>query len=389
MKKRFESKAIHKKDRNASNALSPPIFQTTTFEFDNLKHADRVMSFRSNDYVYTRGNNPNLRSFEQQMSRLEKGKSAVAFSSGMGAISTTLLSLLKPEDKIIVHRTLYGSSFNLVHNLLPKYNIKVHFADFRNIDDLIQKINNKTRVIFFETPANPNLDVINIQNIISHKNKDITVVVDNTFATPYFQNPLTLGADIVVHSATKYIGGHGDALGGIVIAKNEEYIHKLKFDYMCELGNVLSPFNAWIFLRGLKTLALRMEKHQKNAIELAKYLHNNKLIEQVIYPGLKSDKGYTIAKKQMLGFGGIINFTIKKDIKKIENFINNLQMCKLAVSLGDTETLVEVPALMTHKDYSRQDLERFGLSENMIRVSVGLEHSKDIIADFEQALDKI
>nr|WP_081698981.1 PLP-dependent aspartate aminotransferase family protein [Caldanaerobacter subterraneus] len=389
---RFDTKAIHGEElkKNPKNALNPPIFQTTTFVFEDLDHVEKVMSFESSDYVYTRGNNPTLRLFENRMADLEYGKGAVAFSSGMAAISSVLFSLLRPNDKVLAHKTLYGSSYNVITNLLPKYGVKYKLIDMTSLEELKESLDDTVKVIYFETPSNPDLSIIDIEEVskIAHQ-RGIKVVVDNTFATPYFQNPLLLGSDVVVHSATKYICGHGDALGGVAISKDEAYIHYLKFDYMCEFGGVMSPFNAWLILRGIKTLGLRMRQHEKNAIEVAKFLSQHPKVKNVLYPGLESFKGHEIAKKQMRGFGAIISFEIEGGRKELEEFIKGLKLCQLAVSLGDAETLVEVPSIMTHRGYPKEKLEDFGFRENTVRISVGLEDYNDIIEDLEDALKRI
>ncbi|MEY8415570.1 PLP-dependent aspartate aminotransferase family protein [Tissierella praeacuta] len=388
----FDTKAIHGgiKGKNPSNALNPPIFQTSTFVFDNIEHANKIMSFESDDYVYTRGNNPTLRLFENRMAELEHGAGAVAFSSGMAAISSTIFSLLKPEDTIIVHKTLYGSSYSVITEMLPKYNINYKIIDLTNLDELKNAIDSSTKVIYFETPSNPDLSIIDISKVseIAKKN-NIKVVVDNTFASPYFQNPLLLGADVVVHSATKYICGHGDVVGGVAIGKDIDYIQYLKFGYMCEFGGVMSPFNAWLLLRGLKTLGIRMRQHEKNTIEVVNFLKNHPKIDSVLYPGLEDFKGHSIAKEQMKGFGAMISFEVKGGLESAIKFVDGLKLAQLAVSLGDCETLVQLPAAITHRGYPRERLAEFGLTESMVRISVGLEDSKDIIEDLEQALKLI
>lgn len=386
----FDTRAIHAggTGKNPSNALNPPIFQTSTFVFDDIDHVEKVMSFQSDDYVYTRGNNPTLRLFENRMAELEHGEGAVAFASGMAAISSVLFSFLKPNDNVIVHRTLYGSSYSVITKLLPQYGVEHKIRDLTNLENLKEAIDENTKLIYFETPSNPNLSIIDIKKVVKiAKEKDIKVVVDNTFATPYFQNPLELGADVVVHSATKYICGHGDVVGGVAISKDNDYIQRLKFDYMCEFGGVMSPFNAWLLLRGLKTLGLRMRQHEKNATEVAKFLNNHPKIKTVMYPGLENFKGYNIAKEQMNGFGAMISFEIDGGLKDAIKFVESVKLAQLAVSLGDCETLIEVPAAMTHRGYPNEKLKEFGLTESMVRISVGLEDSEDIIEDLEQALN--
>ena len=389
--KKFDTKAIHageEKD-NPENALNSPIFMTSTFTFDNLDHAQRTFSFETDDYVYTRGNNPTLRKFEKKMAALEEGTDGVAFASGMAAITSTLLSVAKPGEEIIAHRVLYGSTYNVIKKILPENGIKTKLLDLTEISQLEDAINETTSAIYLETPANPNLDIIDIEQISRLKDKyDIKIIVDNTFATPFFQKPLKLGADVVVHSATKYISGHGDVVAGVAVADDQEYIHKLKFDYMAEYGGVLSPFNAWLLLRGLKTLGLRMRTHEENTLKVAEYLNNHPEVDRIYYPGLPQSTGYKVANKQMSGFGSVLSFELKGDINRAEKFVDSLEMIKLAVSLGDAETLIEYPFAMTHRGYTAEELEKMGLNKKMIRLSVGLEGYQDIITDIKEALSK-
>lgn len=385
----FDTLSIHggQRGKNPCNSLNAPIFQTSTFTFDSMEHVDKVMSFESDDYVYTRGNNPTLRIFEDKMTVLEAGNGAVAFASGMAAISSVLFSLLKPSDNVIVHKTLYGSSYNVVTKVLPKYKVSYKVADLNSPECLEGLIDENTKVIYFETPSNPNLDVIDIRKVVEIAgSRNVKVVIDNTFATPFFQNPLSLGADVVVHSTTKYLCGHGDAIGGVAISKDADYIHELKFDYMSEFGGVMSPFNAWLLLRGIKTLGVRMRQHEKNALETARYLQKHSKIREVMYPGLESFKGYSIAKKQMSGFGAMISFEVYGGLDEAKKLVNNMRLAKIAVSLGDCESLIEVPAAMTHRGYPKERLEQFGLTESMVRISIGLENAEDIIEDLEEAL---
>ncbi|MFA5535644.1 MAG: aminotransferase class I/II-fold pyridoxal phosphate-dependent enzyme [Bacillota bacterium] len=386
----FNTLSIHQDDRQPLKALNPPIFMTSTFSFDSIEDADEVFSFEKDDFVYTRGNNPTLRLLEEKMAALENGAAGVAFGSGMGAISSTLLSLLAPGDEVLTHRTVYGSSYNVLKNILPRYQIEARFVNFTDLARVEGLISSKTKVFYFETPANPNLEIIDLAGVKEVARRyGIRIIVDNTFASPFFQNPLDYGADVVVHSATKYIAGFGAGLGGIAVSRDLDYIQELKFGYMCELGSVMSPFNGWLFLQGLKTLGLRMKQHEANAFEVAGYLVRHPKVEQVFYPGLPGFSGHEIAKKQMRGFGGMLSFELKGDLATSKKLINNFRLIKLAVSLGDAETLAEHPAAMTHRGYPREELNSFGLTETMIRLSVGLEDVADIIFDLEQALDKI
>ena len=389
---KFDTKTIHggSDGKNANNALNPPIYQTSTFVFNDMEHVDKVMSFESDDYVYTRGNNPTLRLFENRMAVLEGGEGAVAFASGMAAISSVMFSFLKPGDNMLIHRTLYGSSYGVATKLLPKYNIDYKIANLTELDDLEDIIDENTKVIYFETPSNPDLSIIDIEAIVKiAKENNIKVVVDNTFGSPYFQNPLELGVDVVVHSATKCISGHGDVVGGVAISKDIDYINSLKFEYMCEFGGAMSPFNGWLLLRGLKTLGLRMRQHKANAKKVAEFLNNHPKVKKTMYPGLPEFEGHEIAKKQMTGFGAMISFEIDGDLEDAKKFVEGVELAQLAVSLGDCETLIELPAAITHRDYPKEELGKFGLTESMIRISVGLEDVEDIIEDLDNAFKKI
>ncbi|HHY59978.1 MAG TPA: aminotransferase class I/II-fold pyridoxal phosphate-dependent enzyme [Clostridia bacterium] len=385
----FNTLAVHSGSQ-PFHAVNPPIFLTSTFHFDSLEHAEETFSFARPDYVYTRGNNPTLRLLEEKVALLEEGTDAVAFSSGMAAISSVLLSLLEPGDTVVAHRTVYGSSYSVLSQVLPRYGIACRFLDLTKRESLAENMSERVKVIYFETPANPNLEIIDIAQVSALAQPwGAKVVVDNTFATPYFQKPLTLGADVVVHSATKYISGHGDVLGGLAVSRDLEYIHRLKFGYLCELGGVMSPFNGWLLLRGLKTLGLRMERHERNAFEVARFLLYHPKVTAVHYPGLPRFPGYETAKRQMTGFGGMLSFEVRGGLAPARKLVNSLRLIKLAVSLGDAETLVEHPASMTHRGYPRETLEQFGLTESMIRLSLGLEDPEDIIADLEQALAQV
>ncbi len=390
---KFDTKAIHpkKEEKTFCNALSSPIAMSSTFTFDSIDDVQKVMSFQSDDFVYTRGNNPTLRELENKLSLLEDGAGAVAFASGMAAITSVLLSFLSPGDEVIAHRTLYGSAHSVISKLLPKYKIVPKIRDLTDLSQLQKAITPKTKVIYFETPANPNLDVLDIKKIcqISQATK-IAVVVDNTFATPYLTKPLNLGAAVVVHSASKYLCGHGDAIGGIAVAKDANYLADLKFNYMCELGGVLSPFNAFLILRGIKTLGLRMDKHCSSAQKVAEFLLKHPKVKSVSYPGLPCFPHHSLAKEQMSDkFGGIISFETKGGLAAAKKLADSITLFKLAVSLGDCESLIEVPAAMTHFCYPQDKLSDFGLTPSMVRLSIGLEDPRDLISALELALSKI
>jgi methionine-gamma-lyase len=389
--KHFETMAIHAGGEGGKpgNALNDPIFMTSAFTFDSIETANAAFAFETKDYVYTRGNNPTLRVLEERMAVLEGGSDAVAFASGMAAISSVLLSLLKPGDEIIAHRMLYGSSQDFIKNTLPQYGISSRLLNLVDLSVLKGEISHRTKVIYFETPANPSLEIIDIKAVCSiAAATGITVVVDNTFATPYSQRPLDLGAHVVVHSATKYISGHGDVVAGIAIGKDRDYVQKLKFGYLCEFGGVMSPFTAWLLVRGIKTLALRMREHQTNALAIANYLKGHPKVQKVYYPGLPDFPGHALAATQMSGFGAMVSFEINGGLNQAKELVNNLQLFKLAVSLGDCESLVQLPFAMTHRSYTAKEVKDAGLSPGLIRLSIGLEHKEDLVADLDKALDK-
>lgn len=374
---------IHHKKYSGNKELASPINQTATFYFDSIEDAEQTFECKNEQYVYTRGRNPNLEELEDKITLLEQGAFAVSFSSGMGAIATLLLSLLKNGDKLLTHNILYGSSHNLISKILPDYGIETTMMDlrdlYRNIDT-VDKGNGQYKVVYLETPANPTLDIIDIGELRRVMGEEVVIIVDNTFATPILQKPLLLGADFVVHSATKYIGGHGDAIGGLVVGKDKGFEGTLRFGYMCEFGTAMAPFNAWLFNRGLKTLEYRIKGHCQNAMLIAKYLEAHNKVGKVYYPGLTTFDDYNIAKKQMTDFGGMISFELEGNNNAIE-LVDNLKLFKIAVSLGDTESLVEIPALMTHRG---QDI-----SPTLIRLSIGLEDVEDLIEDLARALETI
>lgn len=382
--KHFETEAIHTNTTNENRAVTNPLYLTSSFYFNSLNEAEDAFTFKSNDFVYTRGNNPTIKEMEETISKLEKGKASVAFGSGMGAISGVLMSLLKKGDSILCHTNIYGSSHSFIKEILPKYGINIFFKDLKNFSSIEKR---KYKVIYFETPTNPSLELIDIEKVSKYF-LNSTIVVDNTFASPYLQNPLQQGADIVLHSATKYLSGHGDVLGGIVTSSDQDYINNLKFGTLCEFGSVISPFNAWIILRGLKTLHLRMERHCYNAKKIVEYLSKRKEIEKIYYPGYGNEGEY-ILKKQMKDSGGILSFDLKGNIDRSKKFINSLKMLKISVSLGDVESLIQIPSYMTHRSYLDQPLEDFGFKKKTIRISAGLEHIEDIISDLERGFKSI
>jgi methionine-gamma-lyase len=370
----------------ATGAVSIPIYQSSTFAFHNAREGAQIFAGEREGYVYTRIGNPTQSALEREIAFLEGGESALAFGSGMAAISSVILSLAKTGSNVVSSNTLYGGTHQLFMETLPRYEIDVREVDGLLLENFESQIDDKTCCIFIETPANPTLTIIDIAACakLAHKHK-IPLVVDNTFSTPYFQRPLDLGADIVVHSATKFIGGHGDTVAGLVVGK-KDYIGELRGSILRDIGGIISPLNAWLLVRGLKTLAIRMERHQENAIEIAKYLSFHPKVKRVWYPGLTTHPQYELAKKQMSGYGGVVSFEVKGGRKSGEKLMNHVQLFTLAVSLGDVDSLIEHPASMTHSTYNSEDLRKCGISEEFVRLSVGIEDRHDLIDDLSQAL---
>jgi len=377
--------------KNLYGTLAMPIYQTSTFIFDSAEQGGRRFALEEDGYIYTRLGNPTTTVLENKIAALEEGEAAVATSSGMGAISSTLWTVLKAGDHIVTDKTLYGCTFALMNHGLTKFGVEVTFVDTSNLDEVKKAMKKNTRVVYLETPANPNLKIVDLEALakLAHTNPNTLVIVDNTFATPYMQKPLKLGADIVVHSVTKYINGHGDVIAGLVIT-NKELADQIRFVGLKDMtGAVIGPQEAYYIIRGMKTFEIRMERHCKNARAVADFLNKHPKIQKVYYPGLETHPGYEIAKKQMKDFGAMISFELKGGFEAGKALLNNLSLCSLAVSLGDTETLIQHPASMTHSPYTKEEREAAGITDGLVRLSVGLENIEDIIADLEQGLAKI
>ena len=377
--------------KNLYGTLAMPIYQTSTFIFDSAEQGGRRFALEEAGYIYTRLGNPTTTVLENKIAALEEGEAAVATSSGMGAISSTLWTVLKAGDHVVTDKTLYGCTFALMCHGLTRFGIDVTFVDTSNLDEVKNAMKENTRVVYLETPANPNLKIVDIEALakLAHTNPNTLVIVDNTFATPYMQKPLTLGADVVVHSVTKYINGHGDVIAGLVIT-NKALADQIRFVGLKDMtGAVLGPQDAYYIIRGMKTFEIRMERHCKNARKVVEFLNNHPKIEKVYYPGLETHPGYEIAKKQMKDFGAMISFELKGGFEAGKTLLNSLKLCSLAVSLGDTETLIQHPASMTHSPYTKEEREAAGITDGLVRLSVGLENVEDIIADLEHGLEKI
>jgi len=392
----FSTLCIHGKkhlDKHESEvpirAVSTPIFQSSTFAFRDADHGAAIFAGEDDGYVYTRLGNPTQSALESEMAYLEKGEAALALSSGMAAATTAVLNCCQTGQHIVAGDTLYGGTHQLFTQTLPRLGITVTEVDAREPRNFAEAITDATSLVYLESPANPTLVLTDIAAVskIAHA-RDIPVLVDNTFCTPYLQNPLDLGADIALHSATKYIGGHGDTVAGVLVGK-QDWIMAARMEILRDLGGCISPFNAWLLLRGLKTLPVRMDRHMENALEIAQFLAYHPKVDEVIYPGLKTHPQYELAARQQRGFGGMISFLVEGGREAGKVVMDTVELCTLAVSLGDVDTLIEHPATMTHSTYSEDELHRVGIDPAMIRLSVGLEDVADIIADLRQALARI
>ncbi|HHT9116051.1 MAG: cystathionine gamma-synthase [Planctomycetes bacterium] len=379
MEQRFETRAIHAgcEPDSGTGAIMTPIFQTSTYVQESPgKHKG---------YDYSRTHNPTRTALEKNIASLEGGNYGLAFSSGMSAIST-ITQLLSPGDHVIICDDVYGGTFRLFDKVLKKYNLEFDSVDLTVPQTLERHRKNNTRLVWLESPSNPLLKLVDIEAIARiAKKHTILVVVDNTFATPFFQKPLKLGADIVMHSATKYLNGHSDVIGGALVMKDKELYDKLQF-LQNAVGAVPGPFDCFLVLRGIKTLAIRMERHAENAIKIAQFLENHPKVRKVLYPGLKSHPQHELAKKQMTGFGGIVTFFIKGGLEAARRFLERVKIFSLAESLGGVESLIEHPAIMTHASLPKEVREKIGISDELIRVSVGIENVDDLIDDIEQAI---
>ena len=383
--------AIHAgQGKNPFGALSTPIYQTSTFIFDSAEQGGARFAGKEDGYIYSRLGNPTTAVAEEKIAALECGEAAAATSSGMGAISSVLWTLLRAGDHVIADKILYGCTFALLCHGMTRYGVEVEFLDTSDLEAVKKAMKKNTRVVYLETPANPNLKISDIEEIakIAHTNEYTKVVVDNTFASPYLQKPLQLGADIVVHSATKYLNGHGDVIAGFAVGSKELITEIKLFGIKDMTGSVLGPTEAHLIIRGLKTFEIRMQRHCENAMKVTEYLNAHPKVEKVYYPGLKDHEGYEIATKQMTGFGGIMSFELKGGFEAGKTLLNNVEMCALAVSLGDTETLIQHPASMTHSAYTSEELKEAGIPEGLVRLSVGLENIEDIIADLYNSWKK-
>ena len=366
-----------------------PIYQTSTFKFKDADHGARLFKGEEKGYIYTRIGNPTIAAFEEAMAKIENGFGGIATSSGMGAVSTVYLAYLGVGKHVVCSASVYGPSRSILEKHFSRFGVEATFVHTSNLEEVEKAIKPNTTLIYIETPANPTLEITDIQAIseLAHK-KGLKVVVDNTFATPYLQKPLELGADAVLHSITKFINGHADVVGGVIVAKTEEDYNLLR-QVMVYFGSNMDPHQAYMVLRGLKTLSLRVEKAQENAKKIAEFLNNHKKIAWVSYPGLPSHPQYNIVQKQMKGPGTMISFGVKGGFEAGKIIMDNVKLILLAVSLGGVESLIQHPASMTHAGVSEEEKAKAGITDDLVRLSVGIEDVEDLIADLKQALDKI
>lgn len=386
MKKRqIETALIHHgyDSKMHKGSLTPPLFQTSTYTFETAQQGEASFAGQDPSYIYSRLGNPTVELFEERMAVLEGGESALAFGSGMAAISATLLAFLRAGDHIICSNGLYGCTYGFLEVLEEKFMITHSLCDMETEGEIQEKIRPNTKLIFVETPINPTMKLIDLKKVMKvAKQNELLVIVDNTFCSPYLQTPLTLGCDVVLHSATKYIGGHGDVVAGVTVCKTKELAEQIR-PIRKDIGGIMAPFDAWLLLRGLKTLAVRMDRHCDNAEKVVEFLKHHESIESVWYPEGE------IASSQMKRGGGVISFTIKGGKEEAQAFMNELNFITIAVSLGDTETLVQHPATMTHAVIPAEVRHEMGISDNLIRLSVGLEAWEDIALDLAYALQKL
>lgn len=388
--KRFETRVIHEGYQSSQHfdSLAPPLYQTSTYTFANAKQGENRFAGEEEGYIYSRLGNPTVAILEERMASLEGGEASLAFGSGMAAVSAVLFSLTKSGDHILCSQGVYGCTFGLLELLQEKFAIGHDFSAMDSEEEIRGKITENTSCIYVETPINPTMQLIDLELVVKvARERGIPVVVDNTFCSPYLQRPLELGCDIVIHSATKYIGGHGDVVAGLVVGTQEK-MAEIRMTTQKDIGGIISPFDAWLLLRGLKTLAVRMDRHCDSAEKIAGLLAGHPSVETVIYPGHENHPQHGVMKKQMKKPGGMISFTLKGSKEEAQKFMDDLDMIKIAVSLGDAETLIQHPATMTHAVVPEESRKSMGINDSLLRLSVGLEAPEDIWSDLSQALDK-
>lgn len=376
-------------EREAFGALVTPLYQSATFVFESAQQGGERFAGHEPGYIYTRLGNPTTAELERKMAILEGAEAAAATASGMGAVSAALLANLQMGDHLVASNAVYGCTFALMTSQFARFGIEVSLVDFSSVKEIEAAIKSNTKVIFCETPVNPHLQVFDLAAIANiAKRHQLVSIVDNTFMTPLLQRPLDFGIDLVIHSATKYLNGHGDVIAGIVCG-SEEQLHRVKYEILKDIGAVISPHDAWLILRGLKTLDVRLQRHCDSAQRVAEFLAQHPSVTRVYYPGLKSHQGHQFMGKQMKRAGGVIAFELAANLEQAMAFVGYLELFSIAVSLGDAESLIQHPASMTHSPYTPEARAEAGIGDNLLRISVGLEDCDDIIADLSQALGRL
>jgi len=385
--KGFNSKLIHAGAYDDANGSAVnPIYQTSTFRFKDADHGARLFAGEEKGYIYTRLGNPTIEELENAVAELENGFGGLGTASGMAAVNTVYLAMLKSGDHMISHNAVYGPSRGIMEKLYPGLGVESTYVDCTDLSNIEKAIKPNTKLLYLETPANPTMGITDIEGAVQLAHEHgIIVCIDNTFCSPYLQKPLEMGADIVLHSMTKFINGHADIVGGMVIAKTEALYQQLKY-VVLNMGFNMDPHQAWLTRRGLKTLSIRIERAQANAQKVAEFLESHPKVDWVLYPGLPSHPQYELAKKQMKGPGAMISFGVKGGLEAGKKVMNNVHLAMLAVSLGGIETLIQHPASMTHSKLTKEARESAGITDGLVRLSVGIEDVEDIIADLDHAL---
>lgn len=419
---RFETLQVHagQEADPVSGARAVPIYQTTSYVFKNCREAEARFNGESSGDIYTRMSNPTTAVFEQRMAVLEKGSAAVAVASGSAAVAYAIMNLAQSGDEIVAAETLYGGTYNLLAHTLPRYGIRSRFVNPDAVKNFTAAVNGKTKAIFIETLGNPGINIVDFDALAEQaRTKGIPLIVDNTFATPYLFRPFEHGANVVVHSATKFIGGHGTSIGGVIVEGgdfdwsngrfpgftdpepgnhglpfadlgNSAFVTKIRSELLRDLGAALSPFNAWLFLQGLETLSLRVQKHVSNAVQVAEFLETHPVVEKVNYPGLKSNRYYDLKERYFpRGAGSIFTVSLRSDLPGVRKFIDSLEIFSLLANVADAKSLVIHPASTTHQQMPLEAQRKAGAGPETIRLSIGLEDPADLIADLDQALNKI
>lgn len=386
----FDSKCVHSGvGENEHGAVVPAIYQTSTFKFKSAQHGASLFAGEESGFIYTRMANPTIIAMENAIAELEGGHKALGCGSGMAAIHTVFASLLSAGDHVVCSSAVYGPTTTLLNTVMKKFGVETTFVETSATGNVLNAMKPNTKIVYIETPGNPTLCISDIEEIsnIAHK-QNAVVVVDNTFMSPALQQPFKFGADVIVHSLTKFLNGHADVVGGIIIVKDEETYKSFR-KILNQTGGVIDPFNSFLVHRGLKTLAIRMQKHSENAQKVAEYLEKHPLINNLVFPGLKSHPQYELGLKQHYGPGGLLKFEVEGGFEAGKILMNSVKLCTLAVSLGGVETLIQHPASMTHFSMGKEARLAGGITEGMVRLSVGIESANDLIADFEQALHKV